>query len=216
MLMNKEHLQKVLIPRILFYLTIAVSISALIAWCNDRKSGGDVGMWALIFAFLGWLCCIGYGPYASDAQNRFRSWFLGIALFFSIATLPSCLRRHPDGTADSGFTHLVDLGKALYEDMFGQVPPLTISLERRNEYLGLEKVEFLIITNKSGNGVVPLTGTLQAAKNTFPISLPPVLKPYETVEVRLQNKGRKWFIEKGESLTIECEGYSKPFTVTWQ
>jgi hypothetical protein len=123
-------------------------------------------------------------------------------------------KRHPDGSSQ-GFSlsrHLWETGK----EMFAKEPPLNIRNERRPEMLGLEKVDFLIITNKSGEGVVPITGTLHGAKTTFSISLPPVIKPYETIEVRLQNKDRKWFIEKGESLTIECEGYSKPLKVTWQ
>lgn len=195
--MNNEYWNALLLgkPRIWFYITVVLFIATGVFLMLDWKQGRVVAMPAMFFAVMGWLGSEASGMFFSDENKKSRrSWFGWMFLLIAVPVIS------------------IWIGK----EMFGKEPPLNIRSERRSEMLGLEKVEFLIITNNSGDRVVPISGTLHSAKTTFPISLPPVIKPYETIEVRLQNKNRKWFIEKGESLTIECEGYSKPLTATYQ
>lgn len=212
--MNNEYWNMVLLgkPRLLFYVTVILFITTGAWLCFDWKSGENCAGLALIFTVLGWFNSMESGFYSSDVLKSRRSWFGWMAWLLFIAIMPGCIRKHSH--PDEGYSlsrHLWETGK----EMFAKEPPLNIRNERRPEMLGLEKVDFLIITNKSGEGVVPITGTLHGAKHTFPISLPPVLKPYETIEVRLQNQKTKWIIEKGDLLTIECEGYGKPLTMKW-
>lgn len=195
--MNKEYWNTLLLgkPRIWFYITVVLFIATGYFLLLDWRQGRVVAMPAMFFSVMGWLGSEASGMFFSDENKKSRrSWFGWMFLLVAVPVIS------------------IWIGK----EMFGNEPPLNIRNERRSEMLGLEKVEFLIITNKSGDVLVPITGTLHGAKTTFPISLPPVIKPYETIEVRLQNKDRKWFIEKGESLTIECEGYGKPLKATYQ
>lgn len=221
--MNNEYWNMVLLgkPRIGFYLTVVLFIATGVFLLLDWKSGRVVAMTAMGFAvwgWLGWTRLLVPDNDFPEIQKRRRPIFTYMIVLLAVPVISLWLEKrpesksHPEDSAKSLFATIWNDGK----EIFGKEPPLDVRLDHRSEYLGLEKVDFLIITNKSGEGVKPITGTLHGAKTTFPISLPPVLKPYETVEVRLQNQNRKWFVEKGESLTIECEGYSKPFKLTRQ
>lgn len=212
--MNKEYWNTLLIgkPRIWFYITVVLFIATGVFLMLDWKQGQSFACVAMIFAGVGWFKSMEAKVLGSEAARIRTSWFGYMLLLLAVPVGLGMIDRYPDGSAHGPLAHLWDIGK----EMFSKEPPLLIRNERRTESFGLEKVEFLIITNKSGEGLVPIKATMQSAEQTFPISLPPVLKPYETVEVRLQNKDRKWFIEKGESVTIECEGYSKPLKMTRQ
>lgn len=194
--MNNEYWNALLLgkPRIWFYITVVLFIATGVFLMLDWKQGRVVAMPAMFFAFMGWMGWI--GPSVPDKdfpeiQKRRRPWFGYMVLLLTIPIISLCLESPPSG------------------------PPLNIRIEHRNELLGLRDVDYLIITNKSGEGVVPIAATLKDADRTVPISLPPIFKPNETVEVRVQSTRGRLLIERGDSLTITCKGYGKPLTMKW-
>lgn len=211
--MNNEYWSTLLLgkPRIWFYITVVLFITTGVFLMLDWKQGQSFACVAMIFAGVGWFRSMEANVFGSEAARIRTSWLGYMLLLLAVPTTLAMIDRYPDGSAHGPLAHLWDIGK----EMFSKEPPLLIRHERRTEMQGQEKVEFLIITNKSGDGVVPIAATLKDAKHTAPISLPPVFKPYETVEIRFVGKNARVQTETGDVLTIKCEGYGKPLTMKW-
>ncbi len=194
--MNNEYWKLVLLgkPRIWFYITVILFFATGYFLLLDWRQGRVVAMPAMFFAVIGWFGWL--VPVVDDIdspeiQKRRRPIFTGMIVLLAAPVILFCLEKDSDG------------------------PPLVIRIEHRNELLGLRDVDFLIITNKSGEGVVPIAATLKDADRSVPISLPPMFKPNETVEVRVQSTRGRVLIERGDSLTIRCKGYEKPLMMSW-
>lgn len=149
------------------------------------------------------------GP--SPMQKRLKPWFLGIGGSLLLLVLPQCFRELKGGGPEKILTSLWTVGASA----FGKEPPLNVRLDRRSEQFGKERVHYLIVTNTFRDGVAPVEASLKRGGTFFPIELPPVIKPYESVEVRLQYGGTKLFIEDGDVLNIECEGYANAWHARW-
>ena len=215
--MNKEYWNALLLgkPRIWFYITVVLFIATGVFLMLDWKQGLSFACVPMGFAMFGWFKSMEVKVIGSEIARetaRIRtSWFGYMLLLLAVPATLAMIDRYPDGSAHGPLAHMWDIGK----EKFAKEPPLIIRHELRTEMQGQEKLEFLIITNKSGDGVVPTAATLSDANHTAPISLPPVFKPYETVEIRFEGENARVQTETGDVLTIKCEGYGKPLTMKW-
>lgn len=206
--MNAEYWKSLLLgkPSVLFNLTLLVVLASLLAVVfNPPLAGigaifGLVGVANLKSAFR---------SRVNDVRKPWIVFMIAVALTSGVVGFP------PASTFAEGLRHLSDIGRAGMRDLFGKEPPLIIRHERRTGDMGLENVDVLIITNKSDKGVVPVAASVRDANSTIPISLPPLFKPYESVEVRLKDPKSKWVLKSGDRLDIQCESFSETLSVNF-
>lgn len=205
--MNYEHSLEPLLFACLLGLALIVTV---VLWTMNVPPEG-FAFCAAIIAAVGWRQCVDRDGRPSPMQKRLKPWFLGVGILLLPVVLPACFRELKGGG-------LGKVGASLWRrgaSIFGKTPPLDIRLNSRTESSGKETVEYLIITNTFRDGVVLAKGALKRGESLFPLALPPVIKPYETIEVRLQHGRTKFFLERGDILEIECEGYVNALVQRW-
>ncbi len=204
--MNYEHSLEPLLFACLLGLALIVTV---VLWTMNVPPEG-FAFCAVMIAAIGWRQCVDRDGRPSPMQKRLKPWFLGVGILLLPVVLPACFRELRHGKSNI-FATFWKMGA----EVLGKTPPLDIRLDSRTEFLGLENVHFLIITNTFRDGVAPVKAALERGGSVFPIKLPPVIKPYETIEVRLQHGGTKLFVEDGDILNIECEGYVNAWHKRW-
>ena len=149
-------------------------------------------------------------------QKWFRRGLLLPVAFLFLPVVGHQLRSGPDGRPTTGLGHIAALVGALIKDVrhnFAEPPPLKGVIESKSELLGAIKTYFLSLTNMSEKGIFPTTCNYYSGSEVHAITLPEVIKPYDTVLVELKTKQGKIHFTKGDRIEIECKDYGKALTV---
>ena len=200
-------------PSVWLALVVGLSICSvtLLVFHNDEWS--SFGLVAIATGVFGRLWTI--GP-MEGVQKWFRRALLLPAAFLFFPVFGHQLRAGPDGGPTTMLGHIAATGMSLFKDVrhnLAKPPPLKGTIESKSELLGAIKTDFLSLTNMSEKGIFPTTCNYYSGSEVHAITLPEVIKPYDTVLVELKTKQGKIHFTKGDRLEVECKDYEKPLAI---
>lgn len=157
------------------------------------------------------ILCVSAWP---DGLDNYRTVsILGIVALMGLNCLPviQALREETRQNAENGEpSFFAGLKSAIHGEFFAKEPPLKLSFEERPGPLRLWTSGVLLVTNKSERAVVPTKCVLANNGTDYSMDLPQLIKPFETVEVPLNNNKAVDKLVVGDSITLYCDDFDKP------
>jgi hypothetical protein len=200
-------------PSVWLVLVVGLSICSVSLLILHNDDWSSFGLAAVAMGVFGRLYT--NGP-MQGREKWFRRILLMISAFLFLPVFGHQLRTGPDGNPATMLGHIVATVIGLRKDMqqnLAQPPPLKGGIETKAELLGAIKTDFLNLTNMSEKGIFPTACNYFSGSEVHAITLPEVIKPYDTVLVELKTKQGKIHFTKGDWLEVECKDYGKTLTI---